>query len=242
MAPLCKNCGARLEAVYCPSCGQKDLDLERPVFRLLGELLQETFDMDGRAARTLRALLFRPGVLTASFVAGQRRRYTPPVRLYLFVSVTFFLLIPWLASRGVLLELAQDLEADAAGQARFLGEELPRLMFLLLPVFGLILKLAFWQRLYFDHLIFSLHFHSAAYITLALMMPMERVAGQHWLPLVAQLLLLVYLLAHLAIALRRVYLERWLRILLKSTAILLGYVSLLAIVMENSGSLLIVSD
>ncbi|MBV8405773.1 MAG: DUF3667 domain-containing protein, partial [Gammaproteobacteria bacterium] len=40
---------------------------------------------------TLGALLLRPGYLTREFLAGRRARYLPPVRLYLVISLLFFL-------------------------------------------------------------------------------------------------------------------------------------------------------
>jgi hypothetical protein len=46
---------------------------------------------DSRLWRTLGALLGRPGYLTREFLAGRRARYLPPVRLYLVLSVLFFL-------------------------------------------------------------------------------------------------------------------------------------------------------
>jgi hypothetical protein len=75
-------------------------------------------------------------------------------------------------------------------------------MFVLLPVFALLLKLGYRQRLYFDHLIFSLHLHSAAYVAMAVMLPLEEASNQHWLPLITQLLAVIYLLAYFVIALR----------------------------------------
>lgn len=51
---------------------------------------------DSRAWRTLVPLLFRPGQVTARYLAGQRVRFVPPVRLYLFVSLVYFLLLAWI--------------------------------------------------------------------------------------------------------------------------------------------------
>ncbi len=48
---------------------------------------------DSRLWRTLGALLFRPGYLTQQFLAGRRARFLPPVRLYLVLSVVFFLFV-----------------------------------------------------------------------------------------------------------------------------------------------------
>jgi hypothetical protein len=38
-------------------------------------------------------LIFRPGFLTAEFIAGHRARYVPPFRLYLIISFAMFLLL-----------------------------------------------------------------------------------------------------------------------------------------------------
>ena len=39
------------------------------------------------------ALLFKPGLLTREFLAGKRVKYLPPLRLYLVLSVLFFLIL-----------------------------------------------------------------------------------------------------------------------------------------------------
>jgi Protein of unknown function (DUF3667) len=238
----CRNCQTQLEEVFCPNCGQKDVDLERPLVDLVGEVLRETLDIDGRAWRTLRTLVRHPGVLTSEYLAGRRRWYTPPLRLYLVISVTFFVLVAWLASQGVLLDPGQTREADAASQAQFMSDELPRLMFALLPIFALLIKIVFPGRLYFDHIIFSVHLHSAAYVVLALMLPLERIAGEHWLPLVAQVALLVYFLGYVVTSVRVVYSAGWLMASLKSLAILFGYMVLVSIVIETTSNFQILAD
>ena len=201
----CKNCGTLLDATFCPRCGQKDVNLERPIYELILEVLRETFEVDGRMFRTLALLFGRPGALTREYLEGHRQRFTPPFRLYLVISLLFFVTMSWAAGHGALLEDGQTMAVDAAGQARLLGDDLPRLMFLLLPVFALMLKVAFWRRLYFDHVICSIHIHSAAYVILAVMLPLEQPANEHWLPLLIQLGSLVYLINYVISALRRVY-------------------------------------
>jgi hypothetical protein len=76
---------------YCAACGQR---LEAPVQSLWHFTREATEDLthtDSRLWRTLGALLFRPGYLTREFLAGRRASYLPPVRLYLVISVVFFL-------------------------------------------------------------------------------------------------------------------------------------------------------
>lgn len=89
----CANCGAPLSGRYCSSCGQRHL--EQPVhhfWHFLGEALEDLTHADSRLWQTLRALLFRPGYLTREFLEGHRVRYLPPVRLYLVLSLIFFVI------------------------------------------------------------------------------------------------------------------------------------------------------
>jgi Protein of unknown function (DUF3667) len=87
----CDNCGAAVSGRYCAACGQRR---EAPVHSLwhFSEVaIEDLTHADSRLWRTLGALLFRPGYLTREFLDGRRARYLPPVRLYLVISVVFFL-------------------------------------------------------------------------------------------------------------------------------------------------------
>lgn len=229
----CKNCGLPLEAKYCSRCGQQDLDLKRPFFELLLEILREAFDVDGRAARTIWTMFSAPGVVTERFLAGQRKRYTSPVRLYLVVSVLFFLVVAWVVRRGMLF----DVDASSAGEVRVLAEDLPTLMFILLPVFALLLKTAFRERLYFDHLIHSLHLHVTAYAVLAFLLPLEQVANEHWLLLILQVVLFVVLASYVVASFRRVYGRTWSATNARAAIVFFVYVSILATSLEAASKL-----
>lgn len=89
----CANCGAPLAGRYCSACGQRHHD--QPVhhfWHFIGEAFEDLTHADSRLWQTLIALLFRPGFLTREFLEGRRVRYLPPVRLYLVVSVIFFII------------------------------------------------------------------------------------------------------------------------------------------------------
>lgn len=89
----CSNCGSPLESSYCAACGQRDRNMRRPVWFLLVDVGDELFSWDSRVFQTLGPLLFLPGVLTRSFWDGKRARFVPPIRLYLFASLFFFLVV-----------------------------------------------------------------------------------------------------------------------------------------------------
>ena len=89
MVTDCPNCGAELHGSFCSTCGQRSIPPDPSVAEIAGDAWQELSGYDGRIAATIRGLL-RPGFLTREYVAGRRARYVSPVRLYLIVSVIYF--------------------------------------------------------------------------------------------------------------------------------------------------------
>jgi hypothetical protein len=93
--PHCDNCGAGVAGKFCSNCGQR---VEPPLHSLrhfLTVAFEDVTHADSRLWRTLAALLFKPGFLTREFLHGRRARYLPPVRLYLVISLVFFV---WLST------------------------------------------------------------------------------------------------------------------------------------------------
>ncbi|TPG64442.1 DUF3667 domain-containing protein [Hymenobacter nivis] len=82
---------------FCPRCGQQNHPVEISFGHVVEEFLEGIFHFDGKVFRTAGLLLFRPGELTRRFLSGQRVPYVPPIRLYVFISFVFFLLLgTWL--------------------------------------------------------------------------------------------------------------------------------------------------
>ena len=86
----CGNCAAPLTGPYCAQCGQAAHSHRRSVTHLLHDLVKDVASFDSRILRTVEALLFRPGELALAFRENRIQRYVPAVRLYLFVSLIFF--------------------------------------------------------------------------------------------------------------------------------------------------------
>jgi hypothetical protein len=79
-----------LEGPYCSRCGQQVIDLHRPFRQLLQEVIDDALSLDTRLLRTLRPLLFRPGVVIRDYLAGHRVAQVPPLRTYLISALVFF--------------------------------------------------------------------------------------------------------------------------------------------------------
>ena len=93
--PSCANCDAAFvpeRRRFCPECGQ-ETEIQPP--RLM-EFVQQFggayFSTEGALWRTLKLLLLKPGELTAQYLAGRRKHYVLPLRLYLSISLVCLLL------------------------------------------------------------------------------------------------------------------------------------------------------
>ncbi len=89
--PDCPNCGTPLHGQYCWQCGQRSRVRLITLWELLREAVGDLFELDSRLWRSLKPLMFRPGLLTSDYLAGRRARYMPPFRMYLVLSIIFFL-------------------------------------------------------------------------------------------------------------------------------------------------------
>jgi hypothetical protein len=96
MAAPCPNCDTPLpdpRPRFCGACGQ-ETNVRPPT---LGEFVQQFggayFSTEGALWRTLGLLLARPGELTRRYLAGRRKHYVLPLRLYLTISLAVLLLL-----------------------------------------------------------------------------------------------------------------------------------------------------
>ncbi len=93
----CENCGASLAGPYCAQCGQPAIDYRRSFGSLMADAADAFFNLDARFIQSFGWLLFKPWRLTNEFIEGKRARHVHPLRVYLIASVTFFLVINFLA-------------------------------------------------------------------------------------------------------------------------------------------------
>src|SRR6266404_2948831 len=100
----CENCGQELRGHYCSNCGQAAVSYHRSFRHVVVDVLDSFLNWDSKFIRSLGLLLWKPGWLTNQFLEGKRVRFVHPLRLYLLVSIVFFLcarLIPVSDTRNI---------------------------------------------------------------------------------------------------------------------------------------------
>jgi len=122
-SPYCDNCGTALTGRYCVSCGQRRESPVHSLWQFAKVAAEDLTHADSRLWRTLGALLFRPGHLTREFLAGRRARYLPPVRLYLVLSVAFFLYASASRSPLPVLQITIPRHGSPSAMVTPLGDE-----------------------------------------------------------------------------------------------------------------------
>lgn len=91
---ICPNCGEEEVGKFCPSCGQSNKDYNKPMKEIAGDLL-DSINLDIRLFNSLIPFFIKPGFLAEEYFKGRRKKYVPPLRMYMFFSVVFFILIGW---------------------------------------------------------------------------------------------------------------------------------------------------
>lgn len=92
---ICANCNHSFNVGenFCPNCGQENHAPNQPIKHYTSELIESLLHLDSKILHTVKTMLLYPGKITREYNDNMRARYTPPVRLYVFISVIFFVLI-----------------------------------------------------------------------------------------------------------------------------------------------------
>lgn len=88
----CLNCNYVVESNFCPNCGQENSEPKQSFHYLFTHFIEDLTHYDGSFWKTVKYLLFHPGRLTREYLEGKRKKFVPPVKLYIFISfITFFI-------------------------------------------------------------------------------------------------------------------------------------------------------
>ena len=315
----CLNCGTLLEGKYCHNCGQENLELKESFGHMMNHAISDYFHFDHQFFHTLKPLLFKPGFLTNEYMNGRRAQYLHPVKMYIFISIVYFLLLfnsgnneivkitgvktPAATAKHIdslRRSLAKNHNLSAAQKTKIVNDEIkheadlktkadadtvnrnfksglliitadtsykqyiakqqklpeseqdgwfeklynkkafdyktrygtrskevffeevkhniPKMMFLMLPLFALILKITFWRnkKFYVEHLIFAFHLHCFIFIFLAMLMLLLKITPQNetWIGIV-NLIGGIYMMWYAYKALKVVYQRSTFRTIIK---------------------------
>lgn len=227
----CPNCNTTLVGVHCHACGQKKINPnEFSLKRFLARAINDFTDLESsKVVRTFVALVAKPGVLATEYLAGRRGGYIGPVKLYLTFSALYFLFawgaladirggatertarMPYVVSVASKQNVAPAILADRIHQR---AEKLASAFrFFSVLISGAFLA-AFYFRMkkyYVEHLVFSLYYYSFDFFCKSLFAFVFIVVAAAGWKLPAQVLNLFYPIAliYFALALKRVYRQRW---------------------------------
>ena len=90
---ICLNCNADLSGRYCHVCGQENLEPKETVWHLVTHFFNDITHFDGKFFETVKYLLRKPGFLSTQYSAGRRASYLNPIRMYVFTSAIFFIVL-----------------------------------------------------------------------------------------------------------------------------------------------------
>lgn len=192
----CPNCQADLVGEYCHRCGQQAIT---PHHYALGHFLKHALHdlthFDSKIFRSIFPLVFKPGFLTAEYLAGRQKSYIKPVTMFVLVNLFFFLVVHRMGLLHWTLEgvtagphgafAKQRVTEKIAAQQTSAGEfethfnqvlryNQKSMFFFLIPLFAVALRIFYLRqrRYYVEHLIFSIHLHSYFLIFVVIGMPL----------------------------------------------------------------------
>jgi len=190
----CTNCGAHASKHYCANCGQKHrTPHELRIRHFLAHALEEFTHLDSKIFRSVGYVLFRPGKLTAEWIAGRERQYVRPLQLFIVMNVVYFLFLQFFPFNTLTTPLRVHYDGQAySGLVRPIIDarvkqsglsfeqfeqrfdetaklQAKSLVIVMAPMFAAILGVVMYgsRRYYVEQLVFSLHYYSYFLIALS---------------------------------------------------------------------------
>ena len=178
---LCKNCNSEIKEYYCSHCGQEVKDMNLSILYFIKEFTGNLFSLDSKVLVTFKHLIIKQGFLSNEYISGRRKQYTLPSRLYLFVTIISLIIISLLSQSTTHylkfydnnLGFIMSENVDGSGvktyfvRNDFKGDVwdeidaqpisvnilsfIPKVFFLLCPIFALLLKFSIGSLINFTH-------------------------------------------------------------------------------------------
>lgn len=169
----CVNCGADVTSTYCSNCGQRST-VKRLSFREgWNDFWARIYGLDGMFPRTLRDLTFKPGMVSRSFLAGNRVRYYAPVGYFFFIITLLYLVASMLG-----IEMREYVQASSdiglqekpkpgSGQEKYMqymwqkmSDNMKLLVFTIIPFQAFFARFVFFRKSgynFIEHMVLPLY-------------------------------------------------------------------------------------
>ncbi len=85
------------EEVFCVNCGQSNKESKLSFWRLIRDGVSNLFNLDSRIVHTIKDIIY-PSKITQTYIAGKRKYYVNPVRLFIFTLIAIVTSMLWLAN------------------------------------------------------------------------------------------------------------------------------------------------
>lgn len=300
----CLNCGAEVKGTYCSVCGQANHEPRENFKHILTHFITDYLHLDEKFFSSLKYLLFYPGFLTLNYNAGKRTKYVHPFRLYIFISIVFFLVqsvdnkkknlikkepisidtVKTTGSKDTVYMENGEIYADQSFEAaedstveqyllrqdslpedqkdnfikRYINKKdilakqsgfkisekinesfkhnIPKMMFLILPVFALILSIFFRKKklYYVEHFYHSVYLHSFFYLYMLAFAIIEYPLPDAWKNYIG-VISIIGLFIYLYKSLTKVYEENPMSTILKIVlSVIFYFFSLMILVVLNA--------
>ncbi len=228
ISKTCLNCGSTTVEKYCANCGQKAQATKQPLRVFLTDAVETLFNIDSRWFKTVRDLFLRPGKVTSDYIEGKRASYLPPLRIYLSISIVYFLLVQ-LVDTNQIFFINFGFEDDSIGN---IAEIIQYSLFFLVPVFAFFTKLIYRKRkqFYVEHLILSFHIHSIWFVLLMIELFtiwLNNSFSGRWIEIIATIISFPAQFGtflYIVFNLKKLYQESWIKSISKSFLLMTLYI------------------
>ena len=182
---VCITCKTNINGKFCSNCGEKIIDKEDYSLKnFLHNVFNAFTNIDSNFIKSFYLLIKKPGFLTKEYLIGRRIPYLKPVQMFLIANLLYFFIQPFSGVHGFNTPLNSQIKKLPYSKIvnKMLKEKISRLnisyddyekkynkksetyaktlIFLMIPMFALILKLLYIKskKYFVEHLVFSVHF------------------------------------------------------------------------------------
>lgn len=250
---ICPNCGTVLAGRFCHVCGQRKIeDRERTLRHFLYQFFGSTFFLENNFIKSLWLLIAKPGFLASEYLAGKRKRYMPPISLFLLINLIYFFSV---SLTDLNLSLVEQLHQPQHGslarlmvEKRLAARSLPMeeyvetyneqstslsktLIVLHAPVLACLIVPLYWKKKYYfaGHMIFSLYlmafvmlFSILLYNGLLALVKASIIEPKHYFQISGYFLLIAFPV-YFGTAIKRFYQEPLWITIMKTAAVMLFF-------------------